>query len=759
MLNPHDLTFYPNLTDGALWTGLPVGDPSEPRGVAADTSPVNDQRRAWLWSPSQLISCEGTTENINRLTAAGWERLPGRTMDQMDMSIYHIWTQLRDIRGVQIRRVLKPGLMPNDDKELWARTVDIQAARRYPVALAFTITPYLMEKSALAQFAKQRAQGGPLHAWIPEVLPPPTLGTRGLVYTRDDREQDEVWGWQDYKLDALPQEAHELQERLANALRELAAPHGWYVVGESTHKALQAIAEPAGYARHRQVLQSGVLATSGHMREIAQELLQDFDASKARYEQMHQSRSKYPADIWLERWGEIQRMAEDLAAAYWRAHTNLQRSTEHRDTILPALTSSHRTLVPSANAFRALMQSFGPGLQQSVWNMDTSAKKLELHVPNGSTLQLEAESDNANAILHRYVGELLGPEGLKHLIGVLDSYDVQTGGEDQKVDARVSLSQLLLRMGYPEQKAYDASEQKKVMHTIYYLNHCYINAPVKEWRDEGRGRGRKVKDRRWYTPLLIIEGIQFEEDGNLRIPTEVKYHLGEEYYELLYGEHPQYFIVPTAQLLGYHSQKQQQELVLGFNLSNFINMNDGRYTVSFRTLMEQSALRSAETLDHGSDRTRDARRALLALERLERDGFHERAAHPEIDTVLAIELATGECVADDLAPATLARLQASSYYSGLRNADKAVLREKRRKAIQHLLGAGKESPIITFTAGPLLRAQAEKRAAQRKAAQERNENALAARVTRRVVDAIQNTETPEKKPRGRPRKRPEAREK
>lgn len=322
--DPRDLSFLPNLGAGAIWTGLPLADPSEPSGAKADTAPVDDPRRAWLWSPRQLLSWEGTLDNINALTAAGWECLPGQTMMGAGLAVYHLWTQLREIRGVQMRHSLQLPGPPDDtagDKDLWARSEDLRATQRYPVALAFTITPYKADKSALAMFEAQRMQGEPFHAWTSETLPPPTLGMRGLVWTHREREQDE--GWQGYNLDALPPAARELQERLGEALRELAAPHDWYAIGLSTQAAINIVAQPLGYTGKKAELQAALLARQGRARELTKEALQDLDTARERVEQIRRAARKYPPDIWLERWGEVQQMAQDLAAAYWEYHQSL----------------------------------------------------------------------------------------------------------------------------------------------------------------------------------------------------------------------------------------------------------------------------------------------------------------------------------------------------------------------------------------------------------------------------------------------------
>src|SRR5262249_24617224 len=85
-----------------------------------------------------------------------------------------------------------------------------------------------------------------------------------------------------------------------------------------------------------------------------------------------------------------------------------------------------------------------------------------------------------------------------------------------------------------------------------------------------------------------------------------------------------------------------------------------------------------------------------------------------------------------------------------------LLRERRRKALQQLLRPEAVTAPVTFHAGSLLREQAEKREAQRRAAQERDERAIASRVVHaaipRVIEAMKSEAHPDAKRRGRQRK-------
>lgn len=728
MLDDTALTFYPHLAGGARWTCTPAEDPA---------------MAAWLWSPIAWLTVDGTLDNINALTAGGWERTPERYLSQSSMAIWHLWGQLADVRMVHM-----PG-QAEDDREVWARSADLRQAKAAPVALAFTVPLELQRRK---RFLPSPADDTEVLN-IAEMLPPPQFGNVGLTF--HERTPGER-GWQRYNLEALGEDAQALQQRLGDALRALATPGDWWPLTDL----LLRCASP-GYRRTRAELQSHLLASRGKVREQIRAQLDELEIAHERYQTMRQARRQLPTEAWLERWAEVKAMAQQLAVAYWEAHQAAQRTTT-RAQVLPALTSSRRTFVPSSNAPRALMQTFGPGVQPSLWNAEGGGT-IELQTPNNSLVRLDAQDANEHAVLQRYVTGALGPEGLKHLIGILDAYHLQTGGKDQKADARASLRQLVLRIK-GEHHADDPAEQKKLMQTILYLARCFITSDETRYSERPRQplgvqrRTRKYRERKEYSPLLVIERIQFEEDGSIRIPTEVVFHLGADYYELLFGEHAQFFIVPTAQLLSYHPDREQHELVLGMYLCDHITLSatSGPFQVHFHTMMIQSSLRSPDELASDPHRTRDALRAISALERLERDGIHRREAHLELDTVLAAELTAGNCAEHDLAPATLERLRSSQHYTALRKADPALVREYRRKALQQLLRAEHVTAPIVFRAGPLLREQAEKREAQRKTAQERNERALTARVINaaipRVIDAAQNGAKPEKKQRGRPRK-------
>lgn len=726
-----DLTFYPHLASGAIWHGIPA--------QATSTLP------AWQWSPALKLVMDGDLDVLNQLLGNNWERLTGPDgaehwqSDQGPHAInsaryLRLVSQLADVRLLKM-----PG---QSDHELWARTEDIRRADTLPVTLAFAQTG--LTEDAMLQATVAVNESGLTTLAIAEVLPPPQFGEIALI----DDTANGAPIWRLYTLKMLNDAGRDLQRDLAAALSALATPGEWWPLTP----ALMQCSNP-GYRPARAALQGRLLSSRGAAREAIRAQLDALELAYERYQTMRQVRRRLPREAWIAQWEGIRAMTHQLAAAYWEAFQTASHAATARAAALPALTSKRQTRVPSGGSQRAIVQSFGPGVQPSLWNLDSGT--IELQTPGKALVRLDAEDTYEQAALRRYVTEALGPEGLKHMLGILDAYDVQTNGKGQKEDARVSLRQLVMRTK-GENLADDTNEHRKMMQTILYLARSFVTVNEKQYHDEPRrplGRQRRGRIRqKEYSPLLVIERIQFEEDGTIRIPSEVVFHLGADHYELLYGEHKRFFTIPTAQLLSYHSDRDQHELMLGVYLCDRIPLNKDGFPVHFHTMLVQSALRTEDGLAHGNDRTRDALRALYALERLEQDGIHCREAHREVDTALAADFALGNSTERDLAPATLERIREMQ----LATADPALLREQRRKSLQRLLQPENVTAPLTFRAGPLIRAQAAKREAQRKAAELRDENAQVARVIQRaipqVVDAVQQGGNADQKRRGRPRK-------
>jgi hypothetical protein len=132
------------------------------------------------------------------------------------------------------------------------------------------------------------------------------------------------------------------------------------------------------------------------------------------------------AELRRIRWRETHEAAQQLAKLYWNFY---QDELNLRDEIpqrrLHALTSSDRTKLPRTNAFLGLVQSFGPSIRPSTWVRRQLSGDLQLLTPNGSRLRVIGKNDWEWTALYGYVNDMMGPEGLKHVLvpGCVQSAD------------------------------------------------------------------------------------------------------------------------------------------------------------------------------------------------------------------------------------------------------------------------------------------------------------------------------------------------
>lgn len=411
------------------------------------------------------------------------------------------------------------------------------------------------------------------------------------------------------------------------------------------------------------------------------------------------------AKLRRKRWRETHEAAQQLARLYWNFYQDeLNSGDDISQSKLNASTLSGMTTLPRTNSFLGLVQSFGPSIRPSMWIQKYISSELQLMTPNGTQLRVIGKNVWEWAALDGYVYDMIGPEGLKHVLVLLDAYYLQTGGKNPTADARVSLRQLLLRLKKGK-KADTQAEKKKLMRTILYLARTHILS--EEYADEAGTRPQSFAKQqelsltpRFSSPLLVVEPAQPGLKGDIHIPDEIEYHLGKEFFEALFGDQQQCVAVPTAQVLGYHAVRQQQELLLLYYLSNRLAFAGGRFYVPFPSLCNQSALQTEEMMKQGHDRSRNVKRVLYALERLERNGLVKRAAHDLVDTVLLVELQTESCSKEDLAPATYARIK--DELARLQHSTSDELFTKRRVAIQSLLREQGQTRAMIFSSGPLL---------------------------------------------------------
>lgn len=643
--------------------------------------PPNTPQALWFWSNSKNLYPE-TPEMADQLTADGYQYIA--ETDQAGPAVAA--TQFADAATFLV----------DPDKgsvKLYMHTDDVERIRKYPVSLAFALDLPAKEASIpMLQF-----------------LPLPHIGEYAIIHGKQEAISI-------YHIEDLPERAGQVWQEMGRKLRELAAPGGWYL-----HSEMHSICTRED--RYQQV-RAGIEAeqatqTDTRAQRATRMALQHLEEAHTQVLDVRQSWLK---PDWLERWKDVSRMAQELSASYYEHHRDLNRKA--RITSIPPVTSTQNTMIPSSNGFRGLVQSFGPGVQAGLWNTETSAEMM-LNTPNNTLLKVKGENAVERVALHQYITDGIGVEGLKHMVGILHAYHNSTGAHERKEDAIVSLYGLLKMMGY-DKKAEEKEEQHKLMNTLLYLSRTWVQSHEITYEQEGRGRGGKQRRGVEYSPLIVLEALKASEMGGITIPEKVEFHLGKEFYDLMFGDRQQYYSLPTAQILSYHSKNEQQEICLAFYLTNYITMNAGHnnYSVYFSTLLEGSAIRLEESIEKSINRTRDALRAIYAIEHLQKDGWFTRPAHEDIDTALAVDFYLKDSKPEKLAEETRKRI--ISKYAHLAGKSMQELKRMRRIALQNLLdGKGK---AIEFKPGTMLQAQAEKIEAGRQRAKARNERAITARV-------------------------------
>lgn len=328
-----DLTFYGYLERGAYgyWTGIPAA-------LLDDT---------WLWSPFMWDALEATPGQAADLESAGWRRWrPDRIFGRIPMYLWHFWGQLAPVLGLQ--HPDQPGGV-RGEYEFWARAEDIAQVEAVPVALAFTLASYEPLSADMRETLVTEEDGTRLML-MAQLLPPPQIGEVGLVATAPDEEHG---GWQRYTLDQLGPDAQALQQRLGAALRQLAAPAEWWPVSDSF-----AECRSIGYARLDTTLRAALHLARRRAKQRRStrngRLLRNrgkpgkpgrvkaLQAKIGQVEHVHrwiealdEAYSRRPRDKWLARWGEIQQMAQQLAAKYWTLHLAQQAGTGPAQAIIP----------------------------------------------------------------------------------------------------------------------------------------------------------------------------------------------------------------------------------------------------------------------------------------------------------------------------------------------------------------------------------------------------------------------------------------
>lgn len=350
----------------------------------------------------------------------------------------------------------------------------------------------------------------------------------------------------------------------------------------------------------------------------------------------------------------VQKTLRDLAAVEQKA------KKQKRVPALPAVTSQHVTPMPGTDTFLAITGSFGANVRKpSSWQV---GQGFDLVTPTGGRLRVQGDTVGENTSLQNYVTRELGTEGLKELAVLIDAYDLLTQGQEQMLNIEVTAKQLLQRMGKGEH-ADDTEAQNHLVNTLRYLSATMVV-------------GISATEERM-SPLLVLETVTRDSAGVVRI----KYHLGEETFEAIYGSQPNLYPLPTPRVIGYHGIRSQFELNLTFNLGNRIAQ--GGCSLYFTTICLHGGLSVERLLPGQKNRMRDAQQIITALLQLERDEFLVCEGHPDLDMVIATDLRQEKVKADNLTSQRLESVQKTLVH--LKGYKDTELNAKRRAALQRLL--------------------------------------------------------------------------
>lgn len=348
-----------------------------------------------------------------------------------------------------------------------------------------------------------------------------------------------------------------------------------------------------------------------------------------------------------------------------------QQSQARRGRVapFPPITSRHATPLPGTESFLVLLGSFGNNVvSQPTLFPENEGDGIYLKTPTGA-LRVQGNTRGERRTLQHYVSDELRPDGLKELVGLIDAYRLLASGKDQAQNVEVTAKQVLQRIGKGAH-ADDKNEQAHLIRTMLYLARALVI----------KVSSRQTK----ISPLLVLESITVDEFNHAHL----KYHLGEETFEAIYGPAPNRYPLPTPRVIGYHGMKAQAVLLLTFFLGNRLgnHLAQGKEACSlyFTTICTQSGLLAEEKLLPGQkNRMRDTLQVLTALLQLERDEFITLTAHQDLDTALVTNILLGAIGEEQLAPSTAQRL--SPTLEVCKGYAQAQLKERRRIAMQRLL--------------------------------------------------------------------------
>lgn len=681
----YDAAFTPSL---AIWRRV---------ARASDSSP-----EIWAWLHAI------TSVDVSDPPMTGWETIPEEINTQSD----ELFALGQFAPIIRIR------------EQVYMRTADIKHSQEYPVILVFglsldpEIVPGLIEDD-VGVYTRDL-----------EFLPPPTWGMAAIIRSNDSLSY--------MTIGHLSKTALSIQKAMSEISLRWARATQWAFITPEMDAIFQG--------------DTSLSTSLMRARRAARTPRTIIEADKAwfRYTEARQLITATQADYtqrlydsqWLADCAQIHVYAKELAEMYARKYREDQEFSQNtrkhpRSTAITLPDATHITKSPSDHHVEGLTQSFHTQLQASLLAQEES---VVFRTPNTSDVEVSMSDQNEQIALTEYIMTRRGPDGLKHMLALTAIYDDQTHGKGQREDAHISPRQLVTWL-YGEDAAGDPEKQQHAMEIILYLARATITSQEKRYNRKTKQYDKEVTVA---TPMIVQEKWEWDQPGKLRIPSDISFHLGEHYYNLLYGPHPQYFALPTQAVLQYHSQRQEDELLLVFYLSNHISMTGKKpFKVHLSTLMHQSTVMSEDNIQHGDHRTRDALAVIYALEQIERDQWIIRSPDEIIDEILLCDILLAKTpqeekrIKDQLTVTTYERLLNHLQWEHFSQMDNQELIRHRLKLLQRLLT--QDTDALIFMPGELLQAQVHKRISQRCAALIQDETAMTNRVirnaTRRIVDS------------------------
>lgn len=292
----------------------------------------------------------------------------------------------------------------------------------------------------------------------------------------------------------------------------------------------------------------------------------------------------------------------------------------------PARSRPYRAIQPAKGFLRAPTVQHAHVLAGALvrpsehWEFDEEQALIKL---SDGSAWIPFQSEEGPQLLSTEVMATLaarGPECLKLMLACFNYWvEHAPTGAEWHTPIVTSLGDLLRYMGYAD-KGHSPEELRDMGKQLFALSRIWTRSRSVR----GRGRRRK-KVQYWETfrPLIILLSVGFQkslfaEKNDLSTATEVKYFLGEDWYNWLYGENKLYGLF-NSKLLQYSAQNDQMPLLLGWYLSWLfrVRLRQANPPIHWKTLLEGAYI---EWPAHPNNYARFLERVEAALDRLKIDG-------------------------------------------------------------------------------------------------------------------------------------------